>query len=387
MTNKGQQTKNTGPNHTHRSRGYKTCERSLHEKPHMRSSRLGVLGLVLLLALCPLCTMASRTALLPAARCAAMKAAVTEPLRHDDTLDTPGILWMEHLNLIVGERSCAEAFYIDFLGFAAEPGSSFHVNLGSQQFHLKDAAEAHLLTGTVGLAVPSLDALRERHSAARAALQDTKFDVADHGDCMAVVCPWGNSFACYEAKRELPSGSGDLPKMVAAQVGMDESMAVRGAPGIRFTSFRVRPGTAPRVGLFYETIFGCKVSYGDDGRSATVSVGPSVHLIFEDDEARPLTDDEERRQAGPGGGVGLHVCIYIANFKATYDRLDALGLVWTNPRFRHLDTCDTYEEAVASRGLRFKTIIDVETKEPLLELEHEVRAQRHFQYFKKVKYP
>ena len=281
----------------------------------MRSSRLGVLGLVLLLALCPLCTMASRTALLPAARCAAMKAAVTEPLRHDDTLDTPGILWMEHLNLIVGERSCAEAFYIDFLGFAAEPGSSFHVNLGSQQFHLKDAAEAHLLTGTVGLAVPSLDALRERHSAARAALQDTKFDVADHGDCMAVVCPWGNSFACYEAKRELPSGSGDLPKMVAAQVGMDESMAVRGAPGIRFTSFRVRPGTAPRVGLFYETIFGCKVSYGDDGRSATVSVGPSVHLIFEDNEARPLTDDEERRQAGPGGGVGLHVCIYIANLR------------------------------------------------------------------------
>ena len=143
MTNNGLIT----PNHTHRSRGYKTCERgdarsTKSQKPHMRSSRLGVLGLVLLLALCPICTMASRTALLPAARCAAMKAAVTEPLRHDDTLDTPGILWMEHLNLIVGERSCAEAFYIDFLGFAAEPGSSFHVNLGSQQFHLKDAAEA-----------------------------------------------------------------------------------------------------------------------------------------------------------------------------------------------------------------------------------------------------
>ena len=48
-------------------------------------------------------------------------------------------------------------------------------------------------------AVPSLAALRERCTAARAALHDTRFDVADYGDCIAVICPWGNSFACYEA--------------------------------------------------------------------------------------------------------------------------------------------------------------------------------------------
>ena len=37
-------------------------------------------------------------------------------------------------------------------------------------------------------------------------------------------------------------------------------------------------------------------------------------------------------------------------------------------------------------GLRFKTIIDVETKEPLLELEHETRACAHFQFMKPVEY-
>ena len=336
----------------------------------------------------------SSAALIAAGRCAAMKAAVTDQLRKDDSLDIPGILWLEHLNMIVGDRAMAEAFYCDFLGFVAEPGSSFHLNLGQQQLHLAakpDSLQANVLTGTVGLAVPSLDALRGRIDEAREALAETCFEVADHGESVAVVCPWGNSFACYDATVEPASATADgatpLPKMVALQDGLDDSMSVRGGPGIRYTSFRVRPGTAPRVGRFYEHMFGCKVAHADDGKLATVCVGPSVHLVFYEEEGRPLTDEEESLQAGPGGGVGLHICVYIADFKATFERMDALGLVWTNPRFKHLDTCDNYEEAVASRQFRFKTIVDLETKEPLLEIEHEVRAQRHFQFFKRVKYP
>ena len=79
--------------------------------------------------------------------------------------------------------------------------------------------------------------------------------------------------------------------------------------------------------------------------------------------------------------------MYIDGFKRAYERLKELGLIWTNPRFVHLDTCDTYEEAAASRQFRFKTIIDLDTKEPLLELEHETRAARHCQFFKPVHYP
>ena len=98
--------------------------------------------------------------------------------------------------------------------------------------------------------------------------------------------------------------------------------------------------------------------------------------------------EEEARQAGADdGGVGVHICFYIASFKVAYERLKKLGLIWTNPRFRRLDTCDTYEEAVASRQFRFKTVVDLETRAPLLELEHEVRASRHCQFFKKVDYP
>ena len=124
-----------------------------------------------------------------------------------------------------------------------------------------------------------------------------------------------------------------------------------------------------------------------DDASATVAVGPSVHLVFTEDGSEPLTDASEARQAGPGGGEGLHICVYISDFRGTFERMSARGLVWTNPRFKHLDTCDDYAEAVASRQFRFKQITDAETGEVLLELEHEVRAQRHFQFFKRTHYP
>ena len=68
------------------------------------------------------------------------------------------------------------------------------------------------------------------------------------------------------------------------------------------------------------------------------------------------------------------------------------GLTWTNPRFVHLDTCDTWEQASASRQFRFLAICDPDQPQddsgaaPLLELEHETRACRHFQFMKPVEY-
>lgn len=318
---------------------------------------------------------------------------VQAPLLADDSLDVPGILWLEHLNIIVGPREEANTFFCDFLGCVPQPGRSWHVNLGSQQFHLGNGGEPHVLTGSVSLALPSLQALRGRVAAASSALSHTRFAVDDHGDHVAVTCPWGSQYLCWDAalppvvEAERSADAPALPKMVAVHVGLDESCAVRaaGQPGIRCVEFRVRPGTAARIGRFYRELFGCRVSDADG--CSTVLVGPSVHLVFHEVAGLPLTDDEEAAQAGPGGGEGLHVCVYIERFKQTFDALSAHGLVGTNPRFARLDKCDTYEEAAASRTLRFKHIIDLETKEVLLEVEHEVRAQRHFQFFKQVHYP
>jgi catechol 2,3-dioxygenase-like lactoylglutathione lyase family enzyme len=304
----------------------------------------------------------------------------------------PGILWLEHVNLRVGERELAEAFFVDFLGFVREPGRSWHLNLGSQQVHLESAPAGleHQLTGSVGLTVPSVDDICSRADHARKALGDTAFAVSEVGErTLAVTDPWGSTFVCREPPAP-PEALTGLPKMVALHVGQDEgpSVRARGQPGIRCVELRARPGTAARIGRFYEVVFGASVSYTTDPPTAAVLVGPAVHLVFHEVSEWPLTDAQEARQAGDGkDGTGLHIAVYINGFKHAYDELAARGLVWTNPRFARLDTCDTWAEAVASRQLRFQTIVDVETGEPLLTLEHEVRAARHAQFFKKVYYP
>jgi catechol-2,3-dioxygenase len=48
-------------------------------------------------------------------------------------VDLQGIVWLEHLNLVVGCMETAKKFYIDFLGMSVDAGSPKHFNLGQQQ--------------------------------------------------------------------------------------------------------------------------------------------------------------------------------------------------------------------------------------------------------------
>ena len=107
---------------------------------------------------------------------------------------------------------------------------------------------------------------------------------------------------------------------------------------------------------------------------ATVCVGPGVHLTFVES---PILSDDAMKQM-----EGVHACIYIPNFEQTYNKLKERGLIWTNPRFTHLDSCSTWDEALASRTFRFKDIVDLKTGEKILELEHETRPMMHGQYMK-----
>ena len=63
----------------------------------------------------------------------------------------------------------------------------------------------------------------------------------------------------------------------------------------------------------------------------------------------------------------------------------AVSAAGTNPRFAHLDRCDSFALAAASRQFRFKSVVDGQGAE-LLELEHETRTVRHFQYMKHVRW-
>ena len=50
----------------------------------------------------------------------------------DSGLDL-GIVWMEHLNLVVGDMNVAKLFYVTFLGLTIDEGNGKHFNLGQQQ--------------------------------------------------------------------------------------------------------------------------------------------------------------------------------------------------------------------------------------------------------------
>lgn len=315
----------------------------------------------------------------------ALRDVVLEAAEHDvsQSLDLNGILWTEHINLVVGSKELAEYFYLDFLGLTRDAGKSFHVNLGQQQFHLAETGDAaQRIAGSIGLTVPSLDTLRDRIDAAQEVLKDTQFSIdTNTPDCITLTCPWGNRFHVYSVEDDPLTSTLTTPRKmenihaVGGAYG-PHRMAVRGAPGIRYIEIACPPKKSKAVARFYREVIGCTTMETAD--KAVVCVGPGVHLVFV--ESDDLLDDDTR------GMQGVHVCFYADDFENLYQKLKARNLIWTNPRFVHLDTCDTWEEAAASRTLRFKDIIDLETGEKILELEHETRPLRHGQYLKVPRY-
>lgn len=310
---------------------------------------------------------------------------VLEAAAHDvsQTVDINGILWTEHINLVVGSKELAEYFYLDFLGFTRDAGKSFHVNLGQQQFHLAENGEpAQRIAGSIGLVVPSLETLRERITDAQQVLRDTQFTIeSDTSDCITLTCPWGNRIHLYSVLDDSLQSSLSTPRKMQnlhAEGGAygPHRMAVRGAPGIRFIEIACPPSKSAAIARFYRDMVGCSVME-TPGR-AVVCVGPGVHLVFVESEGLTENDTADME--------GVHVCFYADDFSGLYRKLAERKLIWSNPRFLHLDSCDTWEEAVACRTLRFKDVIDLDTEEKILELEHETRPLRHGQYLKVPRY-
>ena len=247
---------------------------------------------------------------------------VTSAARHDESvsLDVNGIMWLEHINLVVGSKDDAELFYHDFLGCSKDQSSSFHRNLGQQQFHLAENGDpAQVITGSVGLTVPSLDSIRERLPAASEALgASTKFEILeDSKDCMTMICPWGNRLHLYDIRNDnLESTSDSTQKMVKlhAEGGSygPQRMAVRGQPGIRYIEIACPKGTSQAIANFYKEIFRCTVSKPTQ-ETTVVCAGPGVHLVF--------AENKELTQKDMAAMKGVHICIYANDFEMLYRRL------------------------------------------------------------------
>lgn len=249
--------------------------------------------------------------------------------------DIGNIVKLEHVNVRVTDQRLATLFYVAGLGYTRDPfimvsTNNMWINMGVSQFHLPTGGP-DVLRGVAGLVMPDRAALLARLARVKGELHSTKFSFDEHNDYVEATCPWGNRFRLHEpdAKRFGP--------------------IVLGLP---YLMFDVPAGTADRIARFYREIMGTQAATGDDGEGhkAWVQAGNHQHLIFRETD-EPMADYDQH-----------HFQIYVADFAKPYKKLGELGLL----------TADTLEHEY-----RFMEIVDLDTRQKLFKVEHEVRSMLH----------
>ena len=229
----------------------------------------------------------------------------------------------------------ATHYYISGLGLTRDPflnvsARNMWVNVGTAQFHLP-MGQPDILRGVTGLVVPDRAALLERLTQQRKPLEGTRFDFRESNDCVETVCPWGNRINVHAP---------------------DASRFGRIVLGMPYIEFDVRPGTADRIARFYREVIGALATVVENGsgRKARVQVGEKQYWYFRETDAPEQPYDRHHGQ------------IYIADFSGPYRRLIELGLLTSE---------------VNDHEYRFRDVVDLDTREVLFTVEHEVRSQTH----------
>ena len=255
------------------------------------------------------------------------------------TADIGNIVNLGHINVNISDQRPGTHYYVSGLGLTRDPYLNtgvriMWVNVGMSQFHLP-TGEPNLLRGTTGLVIPDRAALLARLAEVKPQLAGTKFAFRETNDGVETVCPWGNRITVHEP---------------------DPARFGRVALGMAYIVFDVRPGTAHRIARFYREVMGARTEMTENGvdrRSgpqARVEVGDKQYFYFRETDAPEIPYDRH------------HAQIYIANFSGPYRKLVELGLI-------------TVE--FSEHEYRFQDIVDLDTREVLFTVEHEVRAQTH----------
>ncbi len=258
------------------------------------------------------------------------------------TQDIGNIVEFGHVNMRVPDQQQAVAFYVMGLGLTRDPYlmtglDNAWINVGTCQFHLPVGA-AQVLRGVTGLVMPDLPGLLARLDRVRSRLAGTRFAFADAGAHVDVTCPWGNRIRVHAPD--------------AARFG-------RMLLGMPYVEIDTAVGTAARIARFYTDMLAAQTSLGQDdtGTWVRVAAGLSESLVFRE-TARVLPAYD-----------GHHVQIAVADFSGVHRRLLQRGLVT--------------EESSESQ-YRFENIVDLDSGDVLVTLEHEVRSMRHPMYARRL---
>ena len=250
---------------------------------------------------------------------------------YDRTVEDVGnIVEFGHVNVLIPDQSLATLFYVSGLGLTRDPylmtsTDNMWINVGTDQFHLP-TGPAQVVRGTTGLVVPDLAHLLRRLRRVAPRLGGTQFSFREHDATVEITCPWGNRIRVH------------APQPRFGPIAL----------GIVYVEFDAPPGSAAGIARFYRDILHAPARVEDN--AAHIGAGATTTLIY-----------RETRDAMPDFD-GNHIQISLADFSGPYHRLMARGLV---------------SEESDQHQYRFKSIVDVETGDLLLEMEHEVRSMRH----------
>jgi hypothetical protein len=249
--------------------------------------------------------------------------------------DLGNIVNLGHVNVQITDQRLATHYYVSGLGLTRDPflntgAGNMWINVGVSQFHLPNG-EPQVLRGTIGLVTPDRAALLGRLNGVKKHLEGTKFSFRETNDGVETTCPWGNRIVCHEP---------------------DAERFGRIVLGIAYIAFDARPGSAGGIARFYRDIIGApaQVMENGKGRHAKVEVGEKQYFYFRETDAPEACYD------------GHHAQIYICNFSGPYKKLLDRGLITIE--------FSEYE-------YRFNDVIDLDTREVLFTVEHEVRSQSH----------
>jgi hypothetical protein len=250
--------------------------------------------------------------------------------------DIGNIVNLGHVNLNITDQRLATHYYITGLGLTRDPYLNTGVrimwaNVGMSQFHLPTNPSPNVLRGTIGLVIPDQNALLERLKGVSQHLKDTKFQFRESNNGVETICPWGNRINVHTPN---PDRFGRI------------------ALGIAYITFDVPPGTADNIARFYREVMGAFAEVEANGavRKARIQVGEKQFFYYV----------ETDRSLAPYDGH--HAQIYICDFSKPYHRLVDLGLL-------------TVE--FGQHEYRFQDIVDLDTRQPIFTIEHEVRSQTH----------
>lgn len=282
---------------------------------------------------------------------------------------------LEHVNINIEDVGRAKEFWLEGLGFAADPRAlAVHTrtvaagnagmrgllwaNIGLQQLHMPMESPApQRVRGWLAFTFRNLGAL-EANLTARG------IGFARRDDHLVIVEPMGlNRILAYE---------NFLPDSFLGPASTIEATADRALPGglafglgMREVGFDVPAGAPAKICRFYRHFFDSSAPVLRRGVShCSVPIGYHQSLEF-----RETTGEVEEYD-------GHHVAVYVNGFLSSFHRFLASGLVWENPRFPQFKYRNE-SDVLQHHEFRFKDITDVDTGEIVFVLEHEIRSLLH----------